>query len=306
MASNAKVPGADAPLAMMEKLSTNTFIYRPSQSAAAAAAVAAPEGDASFSSPKLILVASWKNTQDVHIAKYITKYQALFPATPILLIKCFGYHFRQPHTAVEQIQPAVPAVRAALESGGGGRSDVGSRSDAPSLLVHAFSNGGSSMVDHLYNAYRERARAGESPMLPAHVTIFDSTPGYWTLRRGVAAFTAGISGWLGYLVLPLVYLSLILYHLRQFPFRRPDPLKQLGLNHNDRDKNGTEVRRAYIYSEDDKLIDWRNVEDNATDAQEKGFRVRLEKFTKSPHVAHARTDPERYWSIVKEMWEGVE
>jgi len=69
---------------------------------------------------------------------------------------------------------------------------------------------------------------------------------------------------------------------------------------------GGEVRRTYIYSEADALVDWRDVESHAAAAVENGFRdVRLEKFEGSMHVAHARADEGRYWRVVRETWEGV-
>lgn len=65
-----------------------------------------------------------------------------------------------------------------------------------------------------------------------------------------------------------------------------------------------ETRRCYIYSEEDELVDWRDVEDHARDAEEKGFVVRREKVVGSGHCAHARGEGgKRYWETVRETWE---
>jgi hypothetical protein len=65
-----------------------------------------------------------------------------------------------------------------------------------------------------------------------------------------------------------------------------------------------EGRRSYCYSEEDVQIPWQGIERHAAQARERGFDPRLEKFKGSLHVAHMVGDPERYWRIVGETWEG--
>ena len=45
------------------------------------------------------------------------------------------------------------------------------------------------------------------------------------------------------------------------------------------------------------------VEEHAEEARKAGLDVRMERFEGSPHVAHARTGPERYWGVVQKVWE---
>lgn len=61
--------------------------------------------------------------------------------------------------------------------------------------------------------------------------------------------------------------------------------------------------RLYMYSEQDEMVRWGDVEDHAAEGARHGLRVRLERFADSPHVAHARTDPARYWGAVGRTWE---
>jgi hypothetical protein len=61
--------------------------------------------------------------------------------------------------------------------------------------------------------------------------------------------------------------------------------------------------RLYIYSKTDELMPPGDVEGHAELAKRNGLQVRLEKYDESPHVAHARTDPVRYWNAVKQLWE---
>ena len=61
--------------------------------------------------------------------------------------------------------------------------------------------------------------------------------------------------------------------------------------------------RLYLYSQADEMVPWTEVEEHAEEARKAGLDVRMERFEGSPHVAHARTDPERYWGAVKKVWE---
>lgn len=64
-----------------------------------------------------------------------------------------------------------------------------------------------------------------------------------------------------------------------------------------------EAPRCYLYSEADEIVGWEDVEKHATQAEQKGWSVRREKFHRSPHVSHLKEDEERYWSTVKAVWE---
>jgi hypothetical protein len=58
-----------------------------------------------------------------------------------------------------------------------------------------------------------------------------------------------------------------------------------------------------MYSEVDQLVNHRDVDEHADHAESKGYViVWREKFKDSQHVAHARTYPDRYWSLVRETW----
>ena len=59
--------------------------------------------------------------------------------------------------------------------------------------------------------------------------------------------------------------------------------------------------QLFIYSEVDKLINYRDVEEFADRQKGKGNCVKLEKFPNSPHVQHIRSDPQRYEKTVREL-----
>jgi hypothetical protein len=278
MASNAVTP-KDGQLSFMSKLADNVYLYTPSQ-----------VSTGSTSSPKLIVVFSWMDARDLHIVKYITQHQATFPESQILLVKCNQIQFLWEPAGKRNAKVAVPVIRAAVPP----------NSQPPELLFHVFSNGGSGMLHRVRNAYRDAT--GED--LPPHYTVFDSCPGNASYSRAVTAFTTGIKPrWLRWIWTPFIHLYLLWYFLAtKMPGAKPDVLSLINTAHNV--NTGREIRRAYIYSEADALIDWKYVEEHAEEAKQKGFNVRLEKFNGTAHVTHARGDPPRYWSIVKQTWGG--
>jgi hypothetical protein len=271
----------------MTRISSHVYLYTPDDTSTATST------NPQVTPQKLILFCSWMGAGAKHIAKYLTRYQTLYPTSQILLIRADPRHMVFPSECLQITAPAVPIIRAALPP---------SSSSQPQLLVHLFSNAGSSVLSHLYTHF---AAAGD--VLPLHAAVFDSAPGEGTYSGSVAAFTAAApAGWMRVAALPFVHLLICLFWLKYIvtPWGK-NPLVETARRHNDRSLV-KEVRRSYIYSEEDVMIPWRGVERHAAAAREKGFEVRLEKFGGSLHVAHMVADAERYWRIVKATWEGSE
>lgn len=88
------------------------------------------------------------------------------------------------------------------------------------------------------------------------------------------------------------------------PLGVPDPIEKLRRELNDRDVV-KEASRCYVYSEEDQLVGWRDVEDHAREAEKRGFEVRRERMVGGGgHCAHARGEGgKRYWEVVREAWE---
>lgn len=71
---------------------------------------------------------------------------------------------------------------------------------------------------------------------------------------------------------------------------------------NDLDIVDKNAKRMYLYSEEDEVIDWRDVEKHAKEAQEKGISVVTIKEVKGGHVQHAVCNKRQYWMSVTELW----
>ncbi|EEU35607.1 uncharacterized protein NECHADRAFT_97350 [Fusarium vanettenii 77-13-4] len=287
MASNTK-PAKESPLSFMEKLSPEVFLYRPSSST--------DSGDPAH--PKLIIVASWTNALDGHIAKYIEKYKIIYPSSPIVLVKSTSKILFNPPLLRKAIEPMVPAVKACLPADA-------SSSPSPSLLIHMLSNGGSSSISNLYDAYAASVGENEDPHLPPHVTICDSCPGWESVGGLVAFLQVGLSGVLRLVATPFMYLVGVVWVSAITVGLAKDWITVWRKTHNDKEnKNPYEIRRTYIYSEKDTMIDYKAIESHADEAEKVCFQVRREKFDGSSHVAHSRHDEARYWGAVTQTWEG--
>ncbi|KAK4131618.1 hypothetical protein BT67DRAFT_387281 [Trichocladium antarcticum] len=283
----------------MQKLSPSVYVYRPAGSSMASTTATTSQSPG----PKLILAATWMGARDQHIAKYLAEYQTLYPSSPILLIRSEPWHFMRRRAASLELAHAAPVLGAifpTVEPATCPPANVTSPT-TPELLIHAFSNGGVGSLQTL-----RRALGPEAAALPPYTLLLDSAPGAFRYRDSFLAFTTGLNRPVLWLVSPVMHALCAWYWFWHVLIGRgrTGPLAVLAASLNDEGHRGREVRRAYVYSDVDKLVCWRDVEAHARDAQAKGFGVRSEMFEGSPHVAHARTDAERYWGIVKETWEG--
>lgn len=246
------------------------------------------------------MLAGWMGAALPHLAKYTNRLQALYPSSPIVVLCSFVYHFTtRVSSHPREVAAAVPVIRSIMADG----EESGGKEEVEEVLVHLFSNGGSAALRHL----REQYTTGSGSSFPRHVTVFDSAPGRFQWQRGVTAFMASAArASLPVRVAMLVFVNCLFafYWAAHVPWGRPGYLDRTWLAHNDRAGNAAEVRRAYIYSEEDALVDPREIEEHAASAVRNGFVVAaVEKFVGSAHVAHVRVDEARYWAVVKNTWD---
>ena len=305
------------PLAHFTKLSSSIYLQEPQ--------VLPPTDDAPTEdqngAPKTIILAFWMNAPARALAKYVAEYRRLAPTARIIFILSSSNDFMLRFTQWAQEARLAPAVKALLASSSS-PSEKGGNTDNP-VYIHMFSNGGVFTTIHLLAAYRKAS--GGTP-LRVSSTVIDSAPGEATVTAAVKALSFSLPrAWVLYFFGRFL---LRVFFTVGFLMRRvsgaPDAVKVArrainsarlvrgpvasssssssspgGLN--------TLPRRCYIYSDVDELVDWRDVERHADDAEAKGWKVRREKFLGTDHVAHMKVDPERYWGVVREylFTEGV-
>jgi hypothetical protein len=287
MSSSTSAPAvATKPLSFMEKLDPLVFFYRPSESTSIAVK----------DEPRLIIIAGWADARDAHVAKYVAKYQALYPAAQILLLKSTMECMYRPSQIGRAMKIAAPVIRAAIPTP--------AESSTPPLLIHIFSNGGSSSIANLYDQFAATAGPDDDKRIPPHVTIFDSSPGLFRLHSSVAFVSVGLPSIQKMIAMPFLYVIAALWTSAMALGLLPDSLGNWSKSHNTHAGNTAEKRRVYIYTPTDAIVGYRDVERHAAEAKEKGFSVALEKYDRSAHVSHLRKDETRYWNIVKKVVEG--
>ncbi|KAH6656487.1 hypothetical protein BKA67DRAFT_552116 [Truncatella angustata] len=284
MASNAAAPVVLKPLAGLTKASQFVSFYEPVQSST---------NSATAEAPKLILVASWMDARDLHIAKYIARYQSLYPTSKILLVKFIFKHIVWRAECIKAIQPAISYLRSQVDSGY--LSESPSR---PEVLLHVFSNGGVASTKHLFEEYEKET----GHVFPLHAAVYDSCPGLFSYWGAYNASIAGVpKGFWRWVMAPVIHLLDIYLWIMVKLFRQPYHLLINANWHNNPEKT-RQTNRAYIYGKGDEMVDWKHVDSHARQAEGKGFVVRQEMFEGSTHVAHVRADEGRYWRIVTETW----
>ncbi|CAI4219672.1 unnamed protein product [Parascedosporium putredinis] len=222
------------------------------------------------SAPKLIALFTWMAAQDAHIAKYVVGYQAAYPSSPILLVKAPLENVLRPGKAKVEVAPAVPAMKSIL--GDSGLVDE----DKPELLLHP-------------------------PRFPTHVSAMDSCPGQFDWARSYKALSQPMPQWMRPLA-HLVVFGFIVYYWFAEPVAADRG--KMGKQMNAGDVIDAGLRRVYLFSDGDEMVAAKDVESHGKEAEAKGLDVRLENFGGSPHVAHMRTDGNRYWGAIKGVWDG--
>ncbi|KAL2812095.1 hypothetical protein BJX63DRAFT_262663 [Aspergillus granulosus] len=272
------------PLSPFKQLSSCIYIQEPETSV-----------EDPGNSPRTIVLAFWMNAFSRSLVKYVAEYRRLAPNARIIFIRTSSSEFMLRPTKRAQYARLAPAVEVLKTL----------PPDSP-VFIHMFSNGGVFAVTHLLEAYQ---KATGHP-LRVSSTVIDSAPGTATLSAAIKAFSYVLpKRW----ILRLLAKVLLYAYLTSMFVLGKAVSKVLGIRdavavarqviNDGRVMRGLDKvsppRRCYIYSDADELVDWKDVERHASDAESKGFAVRREKFLGSEHVAHMKADPERYWNTVK-------
>ncbi|BGP39390.1 hypothetical protein JCM10449v2_003328 [Rhodotorula kratochvilovae] len=281
---------------LLKKLSPAVYLAEP----ATAALNGAAAGGAA-KAPELVLISSWMGAQLKHVEKYVETYRKLYPTSAILLLRSSEADFFRSSTLVRALSPAVDVLRARTSGYTAGPSS--------GLLVHAFSNGGCLTLKMLNELLRAEGKTDDAQplvaaakQLLARAIVLDSCPGLQNFKGTIAAFTAGVKS--PFVKVPLVaILTVVFGALRLWDIikRQPPILSRLSSYLNS--SAFPAVPRLYLYSDIDKLVPCADVERHAAAARAAGVEVRTERFDGTPHVAHARVEPERYWGAIQEVWE---
>ncbi|KAF5342474.1 hypothetical protein D9611_001264 [Ephemerocybe angulata] len=271
------------------------------------------------SQPNVILIFGWMGARLPHLLKYVAAYNDIYPDATKIVIRSEASIFWM--TESRRKANLAPVVETLEALGYVGASQTRKHVDGapiepsgaipnPRILLHTFSNGGAWQVDALSKSLQDRVPAssvGESGLSPSAM-VLDSSPGDGGLKATQKAFLTAVRHPIlrrlaSLMITLLVFISWV--HLRlggEPPLIR---VKKALNDHKLLPWFSKTTPRLYMYSEADDLIPYPEVEAHAETARKEGLEVRLERFKDSPHVAHARADPDRYWGAVKQLWKDV-
>lgn len=250
----------------------------------------------SSSRPSLILLCPWTGAQNRYIAKYAGAYQTLFPSTRIMIITTTAKDllFRNSERKQSRLKPAVHRISSYKYLNDAGVNN--------GILMHVFSEGGSNKAVELAEAYRHIT----STRLPVSALCMDSTPGHPRYLRLCNALDKALPQvpvlrhtglFFGSILLGCIWIMYTwVMGIENNVITRTRRRLQDHANFDPK------TPRCYLYSSDDALISWQDVNEHVQDTRDQGTPVMNVFFEGSGHVEHARMHHERYWESVLATW----
>ncbi|CAI7584769.1 unnamed protein product [Penicillium pancosmium] len=239
--------------------------------------------------PALVVLCTWAGgATPRRINKYLAQYRQLYPSSALLLITTSipDTAFRPFRWIRRRLKPARRAIRQVLAS------ESRDTDDRPGILFHLFSHGGSNIGVQLSLAMREEAdhdcSPGDDAFERSYRAALLSVP-----QNAIAQFVSGT----------LLYPSLsVLNGLQNAGFIRA--VRDLRLALNDPNTFGTEAKRLYIYSKEDVMVGWEDVQSHFEEARSQGYTADQIVFESGSHCTLMVEDADRYWKAVQGFWEG--
>ncbi|KAI0474076.1 hypothetical protein GGR56DRAFT_676508 [Xylariaceae sp. FL0804] len=274
------------------------FIRNASPDDAAGADAARPRS-ASGKDPTLVLIYGWGDALPKHVAKYADGYHALFPLARIVVVVS-PILKASTQTLGPRTRAMMPVVDTCFPTAAAGAEER--------VLLHVMSNTGGIYAAATLNAYRQRHGAAAAAALPHHLCVSDSTPGGLVFRveawRWARAMALAAPRWLpARWARRLCWAFLWLMHLLARALRVEEAGPYSCRVFLDPAVATTRAPRLYLYSREDDLIGWRDVEAQAAEARARGYETVLERFEGSPHVGHMRVHPQQYWAAILRCWD---
>ncbi|KAL3446015.1 hypothetical protein BJX65DRAFT_319112 [Aspergillus insuetus] len=276
------------PIGPCEPIAENIYLYTPHTPPTA-----------------LIILCTWLGgASPRRIAKYTAGYARLFPTALILLITTTIAEITVKSFAVvkERLAPARDVISQFLNANG-----EGGDTSTP-VLLQIFSHGGSNIGTQLMRSIREDCLAKHDRFISAlRLVIFDCCPGDSAFIRQYNAAAVSLPPAKTYpirnlLGKALLYPSIGLLSVLQAAGVMSD-VEGLRTELNEPSLFGSLARRLYVYSVEDEMVRWEDVERHMEEGRGCGYLVHGEKFERGAHCALVMLDEERYWGSVQRAWE---
>jgi hypothetical protein len=253
--------------------------------------------------PTTIIIYGWGDARPKHVVKYVDGYRRLFPHARIVLI--FSPILKALYQTLEARSRTMVPVIEAIYPEMLANPETKDHSDER-LLVHVMSNTGGMNCAATMNAYTQLTKGH---IFPHDMMVCDSTPGSTDFLPNVGpwsrAMALGAARWLPWpFVVTQVLAAMFLACLHGFGWvigATSAAEFSTGAVNNPTLSN-TSAKRLYLYSKEDDIIHWEDIERHAADALKKGWSVSADVFEGTPHVGHKRGHPEQYWTAIATAW----
>ncbi|OQD90586.1 hypothetical protein PENANT_c001G05489 [Penicillium antarcticum] len=250
--------------------------------------------------PTTIIISGWGDGMPKHVTKYSDGFHELFPSSRIIVILS-GTLQASNQQEEARIQAMMPVVDTIFPT------PTGSGGEEERVLIHAMSNTGAIFAAAAVVGYQRRH--GTDKTFPHKLLICDSTPGSLDFASQVgrwshamAVGTAKFFPWPAIITQGLWYIFL----WANWAWERIRGSEPSGVWANrvmtDKSITSTDSHRLYLYSMEDEIIGWKDLEENVAGVKALGWPVELEMFEGSSHVGHMRLHPEQYWNKVLSAW----
>ncbi|KAJ3548624.1 hypothetical protein NM208_g918 [Fusarium decemcellulare] len=250
------------------------------------------------SHPRVIVIYGWGDSLPKHILKYAEGFQKLYPHAKqlVVLAPIFQAFLDDISRRSKQMEPIIHEI---FPEGSEDAADG-------SVLFQVMSNTGGVNYAATLNAYRELYGR---PM-PHVLTVYDSTPGSpvfdWTnLKIWSYAMALGTAAWFPwpFIVTRVLWgMFLCTTHSIDFIMGRETAPKFSKRVFYDKEYETKQASRIFLYSKEDILIPWYQLEQNIADTRAAGYQCDGIMFEGSGHVGHMRMHPEQYWKAIENAW----
>lgn len=171
------------------------------------------------------------------------------------------------------------------------------------LLLHAFSEGGSSKATLLAEAYHKHSGC----RLPVDALCLDSTPGHPSFERLRDALSKSLPPQpllqhAGFAVGSIVVAGKFAYYMVFMNFD-DNPISKTRRQLLNTDYFDLKAPRCYLYSLSDGIVAWEDIKQHLYDSKDRETPVIEIVFYETEHCEHARTEPEQYRKSVMQVWQ---
>ncbi|KAH8696227.1 hypothetical protein BGW36DRAFT_297453 [Talaromyces proteolyticus] len=254
------------------------------------------------------LIFGWGDAQPKNLVKYADGYRELNPdSTQIVVLAPIS---KAVYMSLEQrTQAMMPIVDALFPTSPNTQAEQTGMSQEHRILVHVMSNTGGIFLAATLNAYRE---VYNEP-LPHDLLVLDSTPGspvmtFKNLIIWSRGMTLGTANWFPWpFVVTQSLWGVFLSTNRFFEWligRVPASVFSVAALINEEFET-KKARQLYLYSQEDELIPYEDIESHIAEAKIRGYDVDTCVFRGSKHVRHMQMFQDQYWHAIRNSWEDV-